>query len=995
MADTLRLLYTNVNHGRLSSDHLVVTASESRKDIVLVTEPYTPRGRISAPGWKQHVNGSAALLHLPHLVTFPVTTPVSNVVVLRFVDFTIVVAYLSPNDTIASVRSWFQALEQAVISLDGPLLVIGDFNCRTSIIPGVRTDQRGQELEEFLLMTELQTWIPNAPTWVGHNSEGYNDCVLTRGLVLRHARVLVDTPSLSDHRYIELELGSATPPLAPSFRLDKEVLRRAIRDLPLDAPVNLNSVQAVDEYVVRLTGQLQTANDEASVPDNRPKQTVRWWNPELATLKKLVERSFRLLLRSRNDPLRTLILRLIHIELKRKYKADIRAAKNEAWKRFISPRDAWGKPYHLLKKLSQNSAIPALRHPDGTIARSLDENAEILLTSKFDGPPIPDHETPVSRCPIGPPPRVTPGDLTDHIRRLNNRKSPGPDQVSHSMLKILHQVHPRVLPELFTSCLALGYFPCSWRTGRVVFIPKPGKDPTLASSYRPITLLSTVGKMLERVLNDALVRATDEAKALHPAQYGFRIGHSTEEAITHAMESVRRCRAAHTFCVVLSLDIKGAFDNARWDSILLSDVLAHAPHYVWRMLRSYLADRTVTYQGHRRNLDRGCPQGSVLGPFLWNAIHDEVIREISETVFDVVCFADDTLLIVGGDTRPEAEQRSGDALARIAALLARNGLELNTTKTEVLVGFPRWIHAHREQNDDYGIPSVPTPNGPLERLTHMKYLGVIIDLSGRWDRHVSFMVEKCHRILPLLLQLCQNTCGYSPAARRVMVNGAVYSLLHYCSTLFYHTLQTRAHRRLLAALQRKCDRICIQGYRTISGDAAAVLANAPPRDMVLVRRALVALVKRGQVPSYFGPFTRITEIDPAMTILATWRQDLMTTWQRRWEMSDVGPWTHQLFPTIDVRQRTSFQPSFWLTQALSGHGVFGKFLHTFQRRASPRCPCGAEEETAEHVFRFCPRFEEQRPAVWRRPLSDDLIRFLRGVVIDLWRIENPGHRLNV
>lgn len=986
------MLYTNVNHGRASSDQLVVTASQNGTDVVLITEPYAPRGRVSASGWKQHIKGSSALLHLPHHNTFSVATLVDNLVVTRFKDLTVMVAYLSPNIDIQQVRTWFLALEQEIHLLDGPLLLVGDFNCRTSLIPGVRSDTRGREFEEFLLTTELQMWIPNAVTWVGNNSQGYNDCVLTRDVSLRHARVLVDTPSLSDHRYIELEIGSSTPPPPPSTRLDKEKLRHEIRNLHLDVPIQLSSEREIDEYIQDMTDKLQAANEAASVPNTCPRQMIRWWTPDLERLKSLVERSYRLIRRTNNDPFRLFVLRAIHSTLKKKYKADIQSAKTNAWKRFISPRDAWGKPYRLLKALAQKTGIPALTHANGTVARSLDENAEILLAAKFDGPPIPNHEEVIPRGPIGPSPRVTAQELGEHIRKLNNRKSPGPDGVSHSMLKILHQYHPKVLPRLFTACLALGYFPRTWRTGRVVFVLKPGKDPTLASSYRPITLLSTLGKLLERVLNVVLLRSTDEAKALHTAQYGFRIGRSTEEAITHVLDSIKRCRAAHMFCIVLSLDIKGAFDNARWDSILQSDVLSHAPHYVWRMLRSYLSDRTVVYQGHHRLLDRGCPQGSVLGPFLWNAIHDDVIRHMIDTVFDVICFADDTMLIIGGNTCSEAEQNSSIALNRIANLLAQNGLELNTNKTEVLIGYPRSIIG--AEDDDYRVPIIRTPTGPLERLTHIKYLGVILNLTGSWIQHIDYVIEKCHRILPLLLQLCKNTCGYSPYARRIMVNGAVYSLLHYCSTLFYHQIQRRRNRRLLAALQRKCDRICIQGYRTISGDAAGILANSPPLDMLLVRRALIALVKRGVVPKYFGPFPSITEIDPDSPIPENWKLIVTEEWQRRWELSRGGPWTHELFPTVEVRQQTVFKSNFWLTQALSGHGCFGKFLHTFHRRDSPRCPCGAPEETAQHVFRFCPRFADRRPAIWPRPMNNDLIQFLQGVVIDLWKIENVGHRLN-
>lgn len=991
MANNIRLLYTNLNHGRAASDHLLVTAHEKKAAVICITEPYAPRKHISAPGWNKYLNDRAALLHSSYLTTFSIQTTLENVVVIRFSDFLILVAYTSPN---APVQPWLQELEQLILTLDGPLLVIGDFNCRTALVPGIQSDARGREFEEFLLATGLQFWVPNAPTWIGHRSQGYNDCVLTRNLHLKYAKVLEDVPSLSDHRYIELEIGSCIPPPLPNTRLDKDLLRQLIRDMQIPAPVNLSSTQEIDNYIDVLTTQLQSANSLSTVPAH-PNKAVRWWNSDLENLKKLVGRSHRLLRKSQTnaDPFRALVLRTLHSCLIKKYKADIRTAKNEAWKQFISSKDAWGRPYHVFKALAQKVSIPALLHPNGTLARSIDENAEILLSSKFDGPAPLQQDTLESHGPIGPAPRVTAPELRYYIRRLNNRKSPGPDNISHSMLKILHLHHPHILPTLFTACLSLGYFPRAWRLGRVVFVLKPGKDPTLASSYRPITLLSCLGKLLERVMNNTLSLVTKEAGALHPAQYGFRIRKSTEDAITHTLQSIKRCQTEYSYCVILSLDIKGAFDNAHWDAILRSNVLALAPSYIWNLLRSYLSDRTVTYLGHQRILNRGCPQGSVLGPFLWNAIHDEVIRDMLDLVYDVICYADDTLLIIGGNTRQEAEQRSGAALTNITNLLARNGLELNTSKTEILVGNKRRSR-NRNPDDDVHLFSVPTPSGPIHPQDAIKYLGVILDLSGTWTRHLSYIVEKCHRVLPLLLPLCKNVCGYSPSARRVMVNGAVYSLLHYCSSIFYHVLQKKSIRKTLAALQRKCDRICIQGYRTISGDAAAVIANAPPLDLLLTQRALFSLIKRNILPNHFGPFPPITDINPDCPIPDSWKHVVTLEWQRRWQLSTVGSWTHELFPTIACRQQTSFVPNFWLTQALSGHGCFGKFLHTLHRRSSPTCPCGNPEESAQHVFRFCPRFANQRPSTWYRPLDSIHLKFLQEVVLELWRIENPGIRLH-
>ena len=990
-----RVLYLNANHGFVAMENLLRVASEDfQADIVAITEPYASRGRISAPGWTVYHQGNAAVLTRPHLRALQVPLKSSNSVCLCLQDFALVVGYISPN---RDAGPWFLDLESDLQSVAGPILLVGDFNARTSLVPGIITDLRGEYLEDLVTSSSLDFWPPNAPTRADHQSEGYNDCVITRGLHLHHAAVRPDIYSHSDHRFIYMEFASSIPPAPPHQKLDKKALTRIFSNILLPQPTDLTTEEAVEQYVVELTTSIQEAVTAATitVPDRR--QLISWWTPKLELLKKSASRCARLE-RQSQDPLRKEILREMRIALTKMYRAEIKEAKLAAWRKFISPRRAWGKPYHVLKAISQKSRMPALKHPDGSRSTSIADNVRLLLESKFAADPnyhpqpLPPHQG-----TFGPPPRVTSEEVAAILRTLDNRKAPGPDGVNHGTLKLLHRHHPHILPHLYTACLALGYFPRSWCAGRVVFVPKPGKDATLPESYRPITLLSTIGKVFERVLNTTLLEHLETSNALHPAQFGFRPGRSTEDAVHSAMEKIADCRAKYNYTVLLSCDIKGAFDNARWDSILLSPVLKRIPQYTWRIISSYLSDRRVTCEGQTCNLTRGCPQGSVLGPLLWNAVHDSAIRYMERLVHGVVVYADDTLLIVGGQTRSEVEGRCAAALRQFSEQLAQNGLELNQTKTEVLVytDFPRCLLAEDPTTMpgwDYGMPQIPVEGGVLEPQPVMKYLGVYLDRGNNWGHHIREMVNRAKRILPLLCQLCQNVCGYSNAARTVMVQGAVYTYLSYCSSLFYHRLWVRANRKLVLGLQRLCDRIRIRGYRTISGDAASVIALSPPLDLLIARRSIKYLLKTGREVAEYGSFPDTVNVD---TTPKEWIAIIDAVWEHRWQLSVSGAWTRQIFPTIRCRRRTQLTPDFWATQALSGHGVFAAYLFEFRRKDTPRCPCGHPEETAEHVFWNCPIHADGRPAQFHRPLRPAELGYMQRVVIALWRTENPGHRLRV
>ena len=126
---------------------------------------------------------------------------------------------------------------------------------------------------------------------------------------------------------------------------------------------------------------------------------------------------------------------------------------------------------------------------------------------------------------------------------------------------------------VFIACLKLG-FPMEWKRARVIMIPKPGKDKSLPKSYRPISLLPVLGKLLERVLASRISKHLEERKYLNPNQSGFRKGRSTNDQRFRLAQSVGNCMTMGKDTLGHFLDVKKAFDSvwSVWWSARRSEV---------------------------------------------------------------------------------------------------------------------------------------------------------------------------------------------------------------------------------------------------------------------------------------------------------------------------------------------------------------------------------------------------------------------------------------
>ena len=205
-----------------------------------------------------------------------------------------------------------------------------------------------------------------------------------------------------------------------------------------------------------------------------------------------------------------------------------------------------------------------------------------------------------------------------------------------------------LLIQLFLASLRLGYFPSFWKAAIVVAVPKPEGDPLSPKGYRPISLLSCLSKLLERIITDRLTHYLESHALLAPTQFGFRQGRSTEDALWQLITAASTALQSRQRLVLVSLDIQGAYDTLWHTGLLWKLADYHIPFDLLRWISAYLESRTAHVRVHSatttRHLDMGLPQGSPLSAILFLVYINDLLSEL-HTLPDASAqaFADDLI----------------------------------------------------------------------------------------------------------------------------------------------------------------------------------------------------------------------------------------------------------------------------------------------------------------------------------------------------------------
>ena len=353
------------------------------------------------------------------------------------------------------------------------------------------------------------------------------------------------------------------------------------------------------------------------------------------------------------------------------------------------------------------------------------------------------------------------------ISSIDMCKSYGPNSIPTEFLHLLKDEISGPLSILFNLSFTTGTFPDSLKIAKTIPIFKKGSK-LLVSNYRPISLLSNVNKILEKLMYSRLYDFLTKFGILYDLQFGFRSRHSTSHALINIIDQINKSLDNKKSVCGLFVDFQKAFDTVN-HSILLDKLMNYGirgPAHDW--LKSYLLNRTqfvsiLGFNSATLPQPHGVPQGSVLGPLLFLIYINDLNRAIKYS--RVYHFADDTNLLNISNSPKQMQKRVNIDLKLLYRWLLANKISLNCSKTELII-FPR--RGGNPTNFHFRIKL----NGHLIRPSdYIKYLGVYIDVNLSGKFHCKILHPKLSRACGML----SKARHYVPEKELVSLYYAIFS----------------------------------------------------------------------------------------------------------------------------------------------------------------------------------------------------------------------------
>ena len=829
----LKLLYWNANGIVKSKIELLHFLAQHHIDVAFLCETHLKATDVlSVPHFRVHrsdradgYGGTLILIKnsIPHT-----RIPGKN---LRSLEETTIAVHTADGDLYLSsvYKPPRKRLRPADISgLTGnggrPTLAAGDFNAKHTAWNSRVCSPAGLVLHSYVHNSNtLKVIGPTEPTRIDptrHRCDDVLDIMLVNNWTGIMPDPIVHNELPSDHLPVTADVDTNFSHLDAykhTNNYDWKKFKAYMTDIH-STPTTPHTTEQIDQQAAKLTEDIKNSLHRSQKPTphtpkiqslpNDVKNLITTRNRQRRKYQQTRHPTDKYLLNKLNETIRYLI---------REHRRDV-------WDKLVQDaqeNNIWKLPRMLNKK---RAPIPALDNsvPPKSNAETLADTYENQFTSALKPK---SHiklgmDAAINTVAASPDEEITIAEkeVRDCIKRLRN-KAPGPDNIPNFAIKNLPDNTINHILNIYNSALALNHFPSPWKTAKIVPVPKPKKPKTSPSSYRPISLLNTLSKILENLILKRMLEHIDEHDLLNPDQFGFTAGHSTVQQLVRVADVISSNTQRKYITGMVSLDLSKAFDSVWHDAFPLKLLQLKFPTKIIKFISSYLSQRYFYVSSNGQNsslrpIRAGVPQGSALGPVLFILYINNIPTPQDHRVINSI-YADDTAILATSKSPQITNQLLETQTENITKYYQTWGLKINPDKTEAVMFTTRRINR----------PTFKILNQNIEYKNELKYLGVTLDKRLTFRSHISQAIGKATGRIKNMYPLLKDA-NLLPKTKILLYKSYIRPILTYAAPVWMIAAPTT--KKTLEAVQRRAIRIMAGVPRYVSLNSLDDCYNVEP-----------------------------------------------------------------------------------------------------------------------------------------------------------------------
>ena len=703
--------------------------------------------------------------------------------------------------------------------IHGTSLIMGDLNAKSEILGCRTTNKNGIILENILLNSNLIVANNSSPTYhcMHRNNQEILDWVLVSNEVSNTPldfEVLNENLVDSDHYPIMVTLKvtktneQEQSSNAHMFNYKKTNWENFREDLTKSVFTFENkSVNEINDEIVK--------EIKNSMSKNIPvfKQSTKTMSPLPQYLLYMIKHRKYLKNQIKKQPSSTQMQTRIRNEyncISKAIKDELTAIENKKWLDFVEKQGkhpTCSSKFWKKIKGTTHSKIRSLK-ANGKIYHGDQEKANLfsnLLAQTFSSDTIEPEKTELEHLEqmlINTEPDkielITLNELNEQIKKLKNKSSSGIDGIPNIVIKNLPENVKRAILKLFNRSISDAKIPKAWKIATITMIPKKSNELENPANYRPISLISCIGKLLERMILTRIQNHLKKHKIILKQQSGFRSHRQTKDNLLFIIQKIQESFVRKKKVLAFFFDISQAFDKVWHLGLLTKLSKIKLPLYLIRWLQDFMKERYFQVRigelfSEMKTIKCGVPQGAVLSPTLFSVYINDVPMLFSKNHSYSLLFADDitTFFIFKNDGH--LKKKVNDYMLAMETWLKKWRLTMHPKKCNQMVFN---VNSNKKLNHEQKFKLF---GDTIPACDSLKFLGITFDLGLNFNEHIKNIKKKCINRLNIIKLISNPAYKLNKKTLTTVYLSLIRSIIDYSSLIV--PLLSKALSKTMQAVQ--------------------------------------------------------------------------------------------------------------------------------------------------------------------------------------------------